>query len=112
VRIYDVIGENPTAAALTLQTSLLLTSKLCDEKLAANQSCVNATIDAINQNNSDSIPASEPVSFLPIVALRWTEDKTLYLETGFFKDYLDGKSLRSYLRWHRLNFSPQAVALN
>lgn len=112
VRIYDALGNAPTAAAIDLQTPLLLSSKLCDEKLAANQFCVDATTDAINQNNRDLIPTSEPVSFLPIVALRWTEDKTLYLETGFFKDYLDGKSFRSYLRWHRLNFSPQAVALD
>lgn len=111
VRIYDALGESPTAAAIQLQTSLLLSSKACDEKLAANQSCVNATAVApIDQNNS--APTSEPVTFLPIVALSWPEDKTLYLETGFFKDYLDGKSFRSYARWHRLNFSPQAAVLN
>jgi hypothetical protein len=114
VRLYDALSDTPTAAAISLQTPLLLSSKLCDEKLGANQSCVNATTvtPTLAQNSPESIPTAEPVSFLPITALRWPEDQTLYLETGYFKDYLDGKSLRSYKRWHRLHFSPQAIALN
>lgn len=110
VRIYDAIGNNPTAAALPLQVPLLIASKICDDKIAANQSCVNAAPNEANSNNVNNLPTTEPTTFVPIISLRWTEDKTLYLQTGFVKEFTQGEPVRSYLRWHRLNFSPQAVA--
>ncbi|MEP6922820.1 MAG: hypothetical protein ABI954_00010 [Pyrinomonadaceae bacterium] len=111
VRIYDAIGNNPTAAALPLQVPLLIASKICDDKVAANQSCVNAVMSETNANNQANLPTTEPTTFVPIITLRWTEDKTLYLETGFIKEFTQGEAVRSYLRWHRLTFSPQAVIL-
>lgn len=111
VRVYDAIGNNPTAAALPLQVPLLIASKICDDKVAANQSCVNAAPGEINANNAVNLPRTEPTTFVPIIALRWTEDKTLYLQTGFIKEFTQGEAVRSYLRWHRLTFSPQATTL-
>ena len=52
------------------------------------------------------------VSFNPIVKLVWPEDKMLYFETGFVRNYLDEtESVRSYMRWHRLILSAQAVSI-
>ena len=111
VRIYDALGNNPTAASIPLQVQLLIASKICDDRVAANQSCVNAATGEINSNNQANLPTAEPTTFVPIIALRWTEDKTLYLQTGFVKEFTQGEPVRSYLRWHRLNFSPQAITL-
>ena len=108
IRVYDAIGNNPTTAAIPLQVPLLIASKICDEKVAARTSCVNQTNADAQQNQ---LPTQEPTTFLPIVALKWTDDKTLYLETGKFVDYPQGEPLRSFPRWHRLNFSSQAVSL-
>ena len=48
------------------------------------------------------------VSFSPIVDLEWTSPDILYLQTGYVKEYKNAAdSRRSYLRWHRLVFSPQ-----
>jgi hypothetical protein len=111
VRVYDAIGNNPTAAALPLQVPLLIASKVCDDKVAANQSCVNAAPGETNTNSPANLPTTEPTTFVPIIALRWTEDKTLYLQTGFIKEFTQAEPVRSYLRWHRIIFSPQAITL-
>jgi hypothetical protein len=111
VRVYDALGNNPTAAAIPLQVPLLIASKICDDKVAANQSCVNTATGETNANNTANLPTTEPTTFVPIIALRWTEDKTLYLQTGFIREFMQGEAVRSYLRWHRLNFSPQAATL-
>ena len=53
------------------------------------------------------------VSFNPIIKLDWTQDAMLYLETGYIKEMKDSaNSAHSYLRWHRLIFSPQPSAVN
>lgn len=111
VRIYDAIGNNPTAASIPLQVPLILASKICDDKIAANQSCIIATSNESNANNATNLPTQEPVTFLPVVTLRWTEDKTLYVQTGKFVDFVQGDPLRSFPRWHRLNLSAQVATL-
>ncbi|MGI8556071.1 MAG: hypothetical protein ACR2LT_06920 [Pyrinomonadaceae bacterium] len=61
----------------------------------------NSTVNALPDENS-------LVSFNPIIKLEWTEDAMLYLETGYVKEMKDSaNSAHSYLRWHRLIFSPQ-----
>lgn len=111
LRIYDAVGNAPTAASIPLQVPLLIASKVCDDKTAANQSCVNSAPSEVNANNAANLPTTEPTTFLPVVSLRWAEDPTLYLQTGYIKDFVQGEPVRSYLRWHRLNLSPQAAVL-
>lgn len=110
VRIYDAVGTAPTAASIPLQVPLLIASKVCEDKIAAQQSCVNPTQAELNINNAE-IDSSKLATFLPVIALRWMEDKTLYMQTGFVKDPIQGEPVRSFMRWHRLNLSPQAAAL-
>ena len=128
VRIYDAIGDAPTQASIPLRNQLLISSKAFDEDLQRKEQSGNANINQTNSNTQSN--ASEPennmsnqpigtlpdentlVSFNPIIDLKWTEDKMLYLQTGYIKQMKnEADSARSYLRWHRLIFSPQAVAL-
>jgi len=129
VRIYDAIGDAPTQAAIPLRNQLLISSKTFDEDLQRKEQSGNANTDANTQSNANvqtnsntGNTANQPigtlpdentlVSFNPIISLEWTEDKMLYLQTGYIKQMKnEADSARSYLRWHRLIFSPQAVAL-
>lgn len=71
----------------------------------------NANV-SVNQPIGTLPDASTLVSFNPIINLEWAEDKMLYVQTGYIKLIKnDADSARSYLRWHRLIFSPQAVAV-
>jgi hypothetical protein len=132
VRIYDAIGDAPTQAAIPLRNQLLISSKTFDEQAQlkeqsgsgdANTNSNTQTNSNANTNtNQTAIPSiNQPagllpdentlVSFNPIINLEWTEDKMLYLQTGYIKLMKnEADSARSYLRWHRLIFSPQAVA--
>ncbi|MCA1624414.1 MAG: DPP IV N-terminal domain-containing protein [Acidobacteria bacterium] len=128
VRIYDAIGDAPTQAAIPLRNQLLVSSQAFDEELQRKEqggevnSNINAqtsTITNANQtpNQTPNLPAgtlpdeNTLVSFNPIIKLEWTEDKMLYVQTGYIKLMKnEADSARSYLRWHRLIFSPQAVA--
>ncbi|MGI8468885.1 MAG: hypothetical protein ACR2N3_10570 [Pyrinomonadaceae bacterium] len=66
----------------------------------------NSAVSALPDENS-------LVSFNPIIKLEWTEDSMLYLETGYVKEMQNSaNSAHSYLRWHRLIFSPQPSAAN
>ncbi len=137
VRIYDAIGDQPTQAAIPLRNQLLISSKTFDEDLQRKEQSGNTNTDAnaaVNSNMQSNANAqtdtnaqvnnatNQPVgtlpdentlvSFNPIIDLKWTEDEMLYLQTGYIKQMKnEADSARSYLRWHRLIFSPQAVAL-
>jgi hypothetical protein len=132
IRIYDAIGDAPTQAAIPLRNQLLISSKTFDEQLqkqeqgnvnteANAEPNVNANANA-NANQAANVTPNQPlgtlpdestlVSFNPIINLEWTQDNMLYLQTGYIKQMKnETDSVRSYLRWHRLIFSPQAVAL-
>lgn len=110
VRIYDAAGTAPTAASIPLQVPLLIASKICEDKIAASKSCVGLTAAELNINNAD-IDSSKLATFLPIINMKWMADETLYLQTGYVKDLVQGEPVRSFLRWHRLNLSPQAAVL-
>lgn len=139
VRIYDAVGDAPTQAAIPLRNALLISSKAFDEDLQRKEqesgsanSNANSNINAntntntnVNSNANAQPAPSVPqdvntlpdenslVSFNPIVQLEWTEEKMLYLQTGYIKEMKDAaNSARSYLRWHRLLLSPQAVKVN
>lgn len=135
VRIYDAVGDAPTQAAIPLRNPLLISSKTYDENLqkqeqeSANSNAnVNSNANANTNVNSNANAAPTPsvpqdvktlpdenslVSFNPIIQLEWTEEKMLYIQTGYVKEMKDtANSARSYLRWHRLLLSPQAVKVN
>jgi hypothetical protein len=131
VRIYDAIGDAPTQAAIPLRNQLLISSKTYDEELQRKEEAGDANATANSQANTNAqsntnVQPNNPlnqqvgtlpdesllVSFNPIINLEWTEDKMLYLQTGYIKLMKnEADSARSYLRWHRLIFSPQPVAL-
>lgn len=115
IRIYDGIGESPTQAAIPLRNQLLISSQKYDQELQRREQNVNApAADAAaptNQTVSTLPDENSLVSFNPIINLVWEQDSLLYLQTGFVKQFKNGEGSRSYLRWHRLVFSPQAVAL-
>jgi hypothetical protein len=133
VRIYDAFGDAPTQAAIPLRNPLLISSKTFDADLQSKEQAegnanananTNANVNANANANANTAPAAPTdvntlpdenslVSFNPIIQLEWTADDTLYLQTGYIKDMRDAaSSARSYLRWHRLLFSPQAVKIN
>jgi Tol biopolymer transport system component len=110
VRIYDAASNVPTSASIPLQVPLLTSSQAYDAELKRRETAT-ATTNTINTNSENvaAAPTNQvPVSYNPIVALRWTEDNTLYLQTGFAKDYAGGEIRRSFMRWHKLNLSSQA----
>lgn len=136
VRIYDAISDAPTQAAIPLRNQLLISSKNYDEEMkrkenstanantnanANSNSNVKANANANSNTNVAALPQdvntlpdeSTVISFLPIVQLEWSEEKILYLQTGFVRDFKDStQNTRSNMRWHRLLLSPQAVKLN
>jgi hypothetical protein len=112
VRIYDAVGNAPTQAAIPLRNQLLISSKTFDENLQRQEQNgnVNAPPPAANQATATLPDENSLVSFNPIITLEWTADELLYLQTGYIKLMKnETDSARSYLRWHRLIFSPQAV---
>lgn len=111
VRIYDAIGNQPTQAAIPLRNQLLISSKTYDENLQRQEQGDNQNVAATptNQQTATLPDENSLVSFNPIISLEWTTDDMLYLQTGYIKQMKnEADSARSYLRWHRLVFSPQA----
>ena len=112
VRIYDAIGNQPTQAAIPLRNQLLISSKAFDENLQRQLEGANGNPPNANQTTATLPDENSLVSFNPIVSLEWTADDLLYLQTGYIKQMKnETDSARSYLRWHRLVFSPQASAI-
>lgn len=120
IRVYDAIGNAPTQAAIMLRNQLLISSKAFDE-LNEPEPIVNANSNS-NEATNTNTPAPLPVgvlpdetnlvSFNPIIKLFWTEETLLYFETAYVREFKESaNNVRSYSRWHRLIFSPQAVAL-
>ncbi len=114
VRVYDATGNSPTQAAIPLRNHLLLSSQAYDREQAAK-------LDAAVPPDSNAAPASNAaattlpdekqlVSYNPIVALSWTADDLLYLQTAYIKRMKnEADSVTSFQRWHRLVFTPQAA---
>lgn len=137
IRIYDTIGEVRTQAAIPLKNQLLLSSRTYDEKLkkeeeaggdtksedvkdenekkpASEAENSNANVETAAPKNKTTLPDERSlVSYNPIVNLIWSQDSLLYLQTGYIKRFIDNEAenRNSYLRWHRLILSPQAVSL-
>lgn len=140
IRIYDAIGEVPTQAAIPLRNRFLLAAKAYEDKLIAQEEAGSSNSNDSDRNQNASVPetkstsdvnvnsnveedpnaptttlpdASKLVAFNPIINLNWELDSMLYIETGYIKNFVDNETenRRSYLRWHRLILSPQAVAI-
>ena len=113
VRVYDAIGNAPTQAAIPLKNPLLISSKSYDElkKVEAAGGNVN-TITNTQVEETKTLPDENMlVSYNPIIELKWTEDKLLYLQTAYVREFEKSTdNVRSYGRWHRLLLSPQAIA--
>ncbi len=115
MRIYDAIGDAPTQAAIPLRNQLLISSKAFDENLQRQlEGAENRNAPANTGQETATLPDENSlVSFNPIINLEWTADELLYLQTGYIKQMKnETDSARSYLRWHRLIFSPQASLIN
>ncbi|NNE66795.1 MAG: hypothetical protein HKN33_09530 [Pyrinomonadaceae bacterium] len=128
VRLYDGVRNQPSQAAIPLRNQLLVSSREYEKTLKeegdTNSNTANSNAEEKpgkeSANNSatpqpqSALPdASLLVSFNPIVNLVWTEDKMLYFETGFVRNYLDeADSVRSYMRWHRIILSAQPITLS
>lgn len=115
VRVYDAIGDQPTQAAIPLRNQLLISSKTFDENAQRQEQAADNSNAAEPSNQAATLPdESSLVSFNPIITLEWTANEMLYLQTGYIKQMVnEADSARSYLRWHRLIFSPQpATAAN
>jgi hypothetical protein len=124
VKIYDAVGDLPTIAAIPLRLPLLESSQRFDQLLheemqsgntngnsnAAGNAPVPAPTIATPANVKIMPKESDLVSFNPVVELRWVDEKTVYLKTGYIKEMLDSRfSSFSYMRWHKLNLNTQAA---
>ena len=136
VRIYDALGTNPTQAAVPLRNQLLISSQAYDEgqkallnnanvaDANANTSNANASNSAENANTPTAAPTPAQslsvlpdekalVSYNPIVALQWTADDIIYLETAYVKRMRNAAdSVTSFARWHRIILSAQPATAN
>lgn len=127
IRVYDALGTTPTQAAITLRNQLLISSQAYDEqqKNLLNAANANVAANAPDANsNSNAAPAATPsqglnvlpdekalVSYNPIVALRWTADDTVYLETAYVKRMKNAAdNVTSFARWHRVILSVQSAS--
>jgi hypothetical protein len=137
IRIYDAIGDAPTQAAIPLRNQLIISSKAYDETKKEELGVKNLNAETnseanepkkeekketantnVNANTNANLPPgvlpdeANLVSFNPIVNLIWTEEAMLYFETAYIREFKESaNNVRSYSRWHRLIFSPQAVVL-
>jgi hypothetical protein len=117
IRIYDAIGNNTTQAAVPLRNQLLLSSQAYDQELQRKEATGADANLQTKANAAPNQPTTLPdeaslVSFNPIIDLEWTAEEMIYFQTGYVKQMRnEADSARSYLRWHRLILSPQAVSL-
>lgn len=115
IRVYDANGTTPTQAAIPLRNQLLISSAAYDKQLEQQAAAENTVANTVEQPNANLPPQtttlpdpSKLVSFNPIVSLQWSSPDILYFQTGYIKQFENPADNRSsYLRWHRLVFSPQ-----
>lgn len=116
IRIYDALGNNPTQAAIPLRNNLLISSQAYDQAQANSLGADANQAPQGDANSNTSLPSTLPdpntlVSFNPIVALNWTAPELLYFETAYIRRMKnEADNATSFVRWHRLVFSPQPPA--
>jgi hypothetical protein len=106
VKIYDAGTDSPSQAIAPLREPLIAASRAYDEKEKSKSSNGNTS----NPSPKPAPTEEEPASFYPIVRLFWSEDKVLYLQTGYVRNFEDGP-VNNFMRWHLLNLSPQSTVL-
>jgi hypothetical protein len=106
VRIYDALTDTPTQATIPLREVLLTSSRIYDDKERAKSK-------KVDENSADAINPLDvkPISFNPVVTLEWPKPETLYLQTGYVRNFDNGQE-RTWMRWHLLTLSAQAALLN
>jgi hypothetical protein len=107
VKIYDAGTDSPSQALANLKEQLLTASRAYEEVLKSKSQNNNSP----NTPPPNPAPNEEPPSFNPVVRLFWSEAKTLYLQTGFVR-YFEDETVNNFMRWHRLNLSPQSATLD
>ena len=126
IRIYDGIRNLPTQAMIPLEADMRSSARDFETKSKEEESVdANSNMNAEGQEpvatptpNASPTPATtndpgQLAAYNPIVNLVWAEDKMLYMETGFVRNYTgETESIRNYMRWHRLILSAQPVVLN
>lgn len=108
VRIYDAMATAPTQAAIPLRNQLLISAQAYDMEQQRQGQADNT----VTNQASTVLPDEKTlVSYNPIIDLKWISPDLLYFQTGYVKLLKkEADSVRSYLRWHRLIFSPQPMA--
>ncbi len=106
VRIYDALTGTPSQAIIPLQEQLLEASRAYDEKEAAK----TKKADDSAATTAPSQSGTPPISFNPIVSLDWRQPDTLYLQTGYVRNF-GNEQKRTWMRWHLLKLSAQAALL-
>ena len=109
VRVYDAVGTAPTQAAIPLHNPLVLSAQAYELELQ-RQGQADNTVAVTNQASPVLPDEKTLVSYNPIIELEWTSPDILYFQTGYVRLLKkEADNVRSYLRWHRLIFSPQPV---
>lgn len=109
IGIYDALTATPTAARINLHDPLLEASFTYEENRKKK-----TTANSQSANSSQPAPRNgTPVSFNPIVRLRWPQPETLLIETAYVRIYAnEPQPVTSFQRWHTLYLSPQAALLS
>lgn len=110
--IYDAASTEPTAAQIDLREALLAASAEYDENRLKKPSPANGNKPGggsgskVQPSAASNSPASgTPLSFNPIVDLKWPEPETILVETGYVRRY--NPPVSNFMRWHSLHLSPQ-----
>ena len=124
IRVYDALGTNPTQAAAPLRNQLLISSQAYDEQQKTLLNAANANTADPNANANTAAATPTPaqnlsvlpdektlVSYNPIVALAWSQDDVIYLETAYVKRMKNAAdNVTSFARWHRVILSAQPAS--
>ena len=120
VAIFDGMTANATGARIPLRDQLYTASIQYDEKHLQPQPSPSPS--APPKGSKKLKPAPEPaptpepapspvgtpVSFNPIVSLKWTQPETLFVQTGYVRFY-GTEIINNFLRWHVITLGPQAA---
>jgi hypothetical protein len=106
VGVYDATAKTPTQARIPLRDNLIAASSSYDEKMAMQKKKAGDR----TSNSQTGQETNLPVSFNPIVRLQWVTPERLYVQTGYVRQ-MRGEPINTFLRWHLITLSPQAMLL-
>jgi hypothetical protein len=108
--IYDAGGAKPTQARIRLRETLLVSSRVHEEKTSGANQPSNANGNGKQSGGTNAASSSIPASFNPIVRLEWTTPETLYFQTAYVRLF-SNEPINTFQRWHLLTLSAQAAIL-